>query len=221
MTRRTVAIIGAGLMLACSTAAQAVASDGLQFSADEQTWAGDLGRPVFGRHVLVPGDQVSGSFWVRNGSPDHADLTLSVIGSGQIPAPAGEDLWISATADRAPSQATGGEGRVVLRVPGMEATESRKVTITVGLNKDATNALQGQSAAVAFQVRMNQSVTPAVPGDRQAFSGDDPGGPGLAYTGFPGFWPVIPAMALIMGGTLALIRTRSNNRAREEDHGTP
>ncbi|WP_104138078.1 hypothetical protein [Arthrobacter sp. ZGTC131] len=223
MTRRGAAAVGMGLVLAYSTALPAAATDGLLFSADGQTWDGGLSQPLFGRPTLVPGDQVSGTFWVRNGSRDRADLSVSVIGSDPAPVTAGQDLWISATSEPAPSQQTGADGAVVLRVPRMEATESRKVTITVGLNKDATNALQGQSRAVAFQVRMSHSVIPGAsvgPGDPKALP-DNPDQAGLAYTGLAGFWPVIPALAMIAGGTLAVLRVRANKKATEENHGTP
>lgn len=82
MKRRGAAAVGMGLVLACSTAVPAAATDGLLFSADGQTWDEGLSQPLFGRHTLVPGDQVSGTFWVRNGSPDRADLSVAVVGSG-------------------------------------------------------------------------------------------------------------------------------------------
>lgn len=223
MTRRTVAVIGVSLALVGSTAGHAAASDDLLFSGDGRNWDAKLGQSVFGRHTLVPGDQVSGTFWVRNGSPHRADLSVSVIGGSPAPAAAGEDLWISATSEPLPSQQAGAEGTVMLRVPRMAATESRKVTVTVGLSKDATNALQGQSTAVAFQVRMSQSINPDVsadPGDPRAMP-VSPGLAGLAFTGLSGFWPVIPALAMMAGGTLAVVRTRANKRANEENHGTP
>lgn len=222
------ALIAAGSVSAfLLMASPAVAADELLFSADGETWGPALAEPMFEDAVLVPGDQVSRTFWVRNGSGYSADLAVAVDGEDLSPVAAPGSLWVTAAADSAAS-VTGRteENGVILSMPAMDAAQSQRITVTVGLGEQAPNAMQQQATPVRFQVNVVESLPqkpvtdPAAPGHLPDARGPGSGMP-LADTGFMGPWIVALGASLVAGGWLAVTRSRSRKTAIEGmSHGT-
>lgn len=166
---------------------------------------------------MVPGDHVSRSFWIRNASEHNADLTIAIRGSDFSAAAAPESLWVTAAiAEQAPAPAPGAQDRVILAMPSMGESSSQKITVTVGLSKEARNVMQERSVPVQFEVMLAESVPS---GDRSrdvplAETGPVPAVEApLANTGFTGAWIAALGASMIAGGGLAVMRNRRRSRA--------
>ncbi|MDQ0673704.1 hypothetical protein QFZ36_001265 [Pseudarthrobacter siccitolerans] len=197
-------------------ASPAAAADELLFSADGETWGPALNQPMFEDTVLVPGDQVSRSFWVRNGSGYNADLAVGIDGEVLSPAASPASLWVIASVGESSARVPGasGEDRLILAMPAMGAAESQKITITVGLGDQAANVMQEQAIPVQFRVNMTESSLQASPTGPDGSvrhtggEGPQPGAP-LANTGLIGLWIATLGASLVAGGWLAVTRSRS------------
>ncbi|WP_458116770.1 LPXTG cell wall anchor domain-containing protein [Arthrobacter sp. D2-10] len=236
------AVISAGLVGV--GAMPAVAADPLLFSLDGEEWATELTDPIFDETpVLVPGDEASGSFWVRNASADPADLKVALVTDWPTDGAEPQGLWVSAVMDDAPAVSGGGTDRVLLVLDSMDALDSRKVTVTVGLHAAAGNSSQNVSRPMAFDVRLTQSIPDTAPGiddpvspapddgsdvvasvpDRsvnkpEARTGEPFGT--LADTGFTALWVAVAGAALAAGGLLAVAWGRKKKSTSEEgSHG--
>ncbi len=235
MRRRFWAVGAASAGLLAIGAVPAVAVDLLLLSSDGETWGTELGEPLFDdAPVLVPGDQVSADFWVRNGSADAADLSVVLESDGAME---GEGaFWFRATADGNKVGSAAHTNHSVLAVTDMQARESRKITVTVGLHDFAGNSTQSLSQPIAFDVRLTQSIPlgdPGVGGDdgqpesaTRTDSGDEeqalPERPfgSLADTGFSSFWIAIFGAALAGIGVRIVARNcRNKNLEEEGSHG--
>lgn len=235
MRSRLWAIAAASAGLLAIGAAPAAAVDPLLFSSDGETWGTKLGEPLFtDALVLVPGDQMSADFWVRNASPDEADLSIMLESDWPLE---GEDaFWFRATADANRVGSTAETNHLVLAVADMQARESRKITVTVGLDGSAQNSTQNMSHPIAFDVRLTQSIP-----DGDSGVGGDHGQPesptrndapeelqalpdrpfaSLADTGFAAFWVALLGAALAGIGIRIVAGRRSNKNLEEEgSHG--
>lgn len=220
MTRKHGAVAGTVMITSLSfLAAPAIAADGLLFSADGENWRSAFSEPLFAGAVIVPGEQVSRSFWIRNGSETRADLAVAIKGKEFNTAAAPESLWITAAvADQAVVPGPGAHDRVVLAMPAMGAAHSQKITVTVGLGAEARNVMQQQSAPVQFEVMLTESVPSAdmgrgVPladaGNQIKPAIESP----LANTGFTGVWIAALGTSLMVGGGLAVMRNRRKTSA--------
>lgn len=207
-------------------ASPASAADGLLFSVDGENWGAALHEPLFSDSVLVPGAQVSRSFWIRNGSEHSAELAIAIMDGELSSAAAPGSLWIKAAVagqeqGAGPGQAA--QERVILAMPSMNAAHSQRITVTVGLGGEARNVMQEQSAPVQFEVRLTEAV-PSMDGGRQVPVEEraDLRGPdaesSLSDTGFGGLWLAVLGASLIVGGWIAVMRNRSTSDA---DGGRP
>lgn len=236
MRRRFWAITAAFAGLLATGAVPAAAMDPLLFSSDGETWATELGEPLFhNAPVLVPGDQVSADFWVRNGSPDTADLSVVLETDG--PAEGEDGFWFRATADGNRAGSGPETNHLVLSVADMQARESRKITVTVGLDGSARNSTQNMSHPIGFDVRLTQSIPVGDPGiggdngqtksptpsnsreEQQALSADPFGS--LADTGYTTLWVALFGAVLAGIGVGVVARNRGNKTFEEEGgHGS-
>lgn len=236
------AVLSAGLVGV--GAMPAVAADPLLFSLDGEEWDTELKGPIFDETpVLVPGDETSASFWVRNSSPDPADLKVALV--ADLPA-AGEDAYqlrVRAAMDGSPAASGGETDRVLLGVDSMDPQDSRKVTVTVGLDAAAGNSTQNLNQPMAFDVRLTQSIpgeggqdsdspvspspspdrqvpaTPGLPGGQPEAHPGEPFGM-LPDTGFTALWWAVSGAALTTGGLLAVASSRKKKNTKEEGgHG--
>lgn len=101
MTRRvlTIAMSAALLLAAVVAAAPARADDEIGLSPDGTVWYDALRRPLFDPAFRwVPGDADTASFYVRNGSPTAAELTIEVRGADGADLLADDDVEITARA---------------------------------------------------------------------------------------------------------------------------
>ena len=249
MTNRlwAAAVLSAGL--AGVGALPAVAADPLLFSSDGQEWDTELTDPIFDdTPVLVPGDEASASFWVRNASADPADLKVALITDWSTAGGDPEGLWVRAAMDGGHATSGGDADRVLLALDSMDALDSQKVTVTVGLDESAGNSTQNTTRSMAFDVRLTQSipvqipdvdspVSPApdsgaeipsqpnvgaAPGQFEEHPEARPGKPfgTLAETGFTALWVAVAGAALAAGGFLAVAWGRKKKSTSEEgSHG--
>lgn len=215
----------AGMLIVSSLsflASPAAAADGLLFSADGVNWRAAFSEPLFAGAVLVPGAQVSRSFWIRNSSEYRADLSISIRGREFSAAAAPESLWITAAVaeqEQAVGPGLGAHDRVVLAMPYMGgAAHSQEISVTVGLGEEARNVMQEQLTPVQFEVVLTESVAskhtgrevpPAETGTLLEQAVESP----LANTGFAGVWLASLGTSLILGGGLAVIRNRRRTSA--------
>ena len=82
MTGRGSALLGSAVLaalLVMAPAGAAHAADPLEVSLDGSTWSAALPAHLFpSPAVIVPGDVVAATLWVRNGSGDRARVDLEV-----------------------------------------------------------------------------------------------------------------------------------------------
>lgn len=199
----------------------AVAADHLLFSADGQAWATELAGPIFvNAPVLVPGNQVSASFWVQNASTDPADL-LVALASDEV-SQDGDGFWLRATTDIAGAVPTDDAAAGMLSLATMPAQEAQKITVTVGLHETAGNNTQDMTIPVAFEVRLTQSIptqvsAPVVGEDQPQSSPNSPFG-SLADTGFTMMWILGAGATLAAAGLLAVAWSRRIITNEEGSH---
>ena len=108
--RWSVAAVGLATVLLCAVAGPATADSGdqLSVSRDGHTWTDDIDRPLFRPDLrVVPGDDVTSSFWVRNNSDDPGILTVDIHLNdlvGDLPldvtATGAGETWSSADGDQ-------------------------------------------------------------------------------------------------------------------------
>lgn len=196
------------LVLAFMTvsASPARAADGFGVSSDGIDWGRAVTKPLFAEQMLwVPGDEATGTFYVRNRDDGPAELTVDVISTDTGALMDTGDLHISAVG--------GGEWATVsepgthrlLTSPNLEAGSVTPVRVNVSFAAESGNISQLRSTELSFRVTLSAS-----PSEGQADV--QPGG-WLPDTGVNNvFWFVILAAVLIGTGS-ALVAWRES---REE-----
>lgn len=235
------AFVAAALLL--STPSSAVADERIGLSSDGENWSAQLSEPLFDPDVRwVPGDVRTESFFVRNESPESAELSIDLLGSAVDDLVETGDLTVMASGGGSDWIASDDPGthRLVSSV-GVSSADGTRVDVTVAFDADAVNA--SQTLGFELDLRVNlQEVAPGTSADGDADSagdgdadaagdGDadgaaagDGGGAGggqqpeagglLPDTGGFGFWILVGGLSLLVMG----IAITSTGRQEEDTH---
>jgi LPXTG-motif cell wall-anchored protein len=205
----------AGLVVAAP--AGAVAADEIGLSKDGSHWSSTLPAPLFDPDFRwVPGDDETGSFFVRNQGPTGARLTISVRAADTDQLLSNSDIELSARVD-------GGSWITLANGVATSALTQRSITrggtaridVRARFDPSSVNTSQTKSLPLTFTITLTQaSGSGRTPGDNSDGDDDDEGRDGdLPGTGST----VAPAMlwvaAMLIGGGLALVR-RSKREER-------
>jgi LPXTG-motif cell wall-anchored protein len=211
-------LLVAGLVVAAP--ASAVAADEIGLSKDGSSWSSTLPAPLFDPDFRwVPGDDETGSFFVRNQGPTGARLTISVRAADTDQLLSNADIELSARVD-------GGSWITLANGVATSALTQRsiirggtaRVDVRVRFDPASANQSQTKSLPLTFIVTLTQASgsgrTPRDNSDDDSNGGGDDGRDGdLPGTGST----VAPAMlwvaAMLIGGGLALVR-RSKREER-------
>lgn len=194
--RRLVALAAtaslAVVVLPASASPLASASDQLQLSRDGVSWTPEFDGTLFDDDTAVaPGGSSTATFYVRNASGDSADLSV-VATQANTGLPAEQLTIVVAVGDGPTARSSSRTFAAIAHSPGFDVDQrlpaggSRRVDVTLRLDRDAGNETQRQAVSFRLEVRM-RGETAVVPGT--------PGPP------TPGRRP-LPAMGTAVVGTL-------------------
>ena len=157
----TAALLGAAIALA--PAASASAAGVIELSDDGVNWSASLGAPLFAvEPKLVPQQDASSTFWVRNSAADDAYLRLTVENlswsgteyanalsvAGSVPSKAGAPIVVGSSSGCL----------VLLEGVMLAAGQSIEVTTTLALGDLVGTAGQTGTAAMDIAVGLEQAV---------------------------------------------------------------
>ncbi|MDO9396282.1 MAG: hypothetical protein Q7T71_07050, partial [Herbiconiux sp.] len=138
-----------------SAAVASAARPGIQVSADGLAFADEITRPLFsGLPVVVPGDRVVRTLWVRNGGSEAGVLRLSGTDAWSTDSAFARDLLVSADPDGSgpgDAVALGEVGACALIVSGpvLQPGQTLPIEITVAFSID-TPARTGVQASAGL-----------------------------------------------------------------------
>jgi hypothetical protein len=229
------AFVALGLGLAGTSPASAASNLGLSW--DGHTWSGSLtGRLFIGPKLLVPGDNASGRFFVRNMTGDAAMLRVQyrlprspLIGphNVQVTARVGSGSWTPLVAD---------DSWLPVTTTRLDQRAMRVVRVRATFDPRSGNSSQNRVEPVAFRVSLTEAVpgvgtSTAAPSTGVTHAGRGGGGPrgggtgvgpnggggGLPFTGVQVGLLLVLGAALI-GAGLALL-TGGRLFGRRGEHG--
>jgi hypothetical protein len=234
MPRMVAALVLGGVLVAAplATPAPASAAPGdILVSTDGTTFtAADMVDPLAGIGLLVPGDSVQRSLWVRNGTARDAYLRLTVS-ELVMPLTAYPDaitvtttLGTSARFDRLSDLTV---CSALVRSATIQAGAVARVDFTIAMDAAVPGLVaQDETAQFGVRVAMRDIVGGAYPSVDGCVSENGApalpstsGGPRLPFTGTDAIPLVILAVASLTGGVVAIIVAR--RRRRREEAETP
>lgn len=176
------AFIAAALLL--TTASSALADDRIALSRDGEVWSTQLSEPLFDPDVRwVPGDTRTESFFVRNESPESAELSIDLLGSAVDGLVKTGDLTVMASGGGSGWTETDESGtqRLVSNV-GVGSASGTRVDVTVAFDADAVNVSQTLGFELDLRVNLQESLPgtsePATPADGDGDGAGDGAGDG-------------------------------------------
>lgn len=214
--RRLLIVLIAAALLALAAPANAT-NDEIGLSADGHTFTSSLPALFEPDLRIIPGVEVTRSFYVRNQSSERAYLQVD---TGEASGPLVELGELTATASSAGSTAT-----TITLAPHTRLLEGGlldpgqvvKIDITLALPADSENPSQSLAGRLGFSVRLSQSEAVLAPSGPQP-SGPQQGGESKgAVAGHPGILPstgsavsqkLVLFAASMIGIGLALLRRR-------------
>jgi hypothetical protein len=214
--------------LAVPTTASAAPGD-ILVSTDGTTFqAANLVDPLAGIGLLVPGDSVQRSLWVRNGTARDAYLRLTVSDL-VMPLTAYPDaitvttaLGTSARFDRLSDLTV---CSALVRSATIQAGAVARIDFTIAMDSTVPGLVaQDETAQFGVRVAMRDVVAGAYPSvDGCVPEGDAPalpstsGAPRLPFTGADAIPLLILAASSLLGGVVAIIVARRRRRREEAE----
>ena len=222
-------VIAAGLTFAVSAPANAATPD-ILLSDDGVNFASGLSGGLFdGLGLLVPGESMTATLWVKNPTEDFAVTRVSVGGLSVPSSAFAAGVTLTTIDAAAASTATATFAQLqncAVLVPShrLGAGEVLRVDFTVAMSESVSEMdAQGQAAVLDFQIAMRDAAagqfpnegcvvpsTPPPPADPAGLS--RPQGSGLAFTGLAHATSLLPFAGMLIGvGIFCVVRRRRGN----------
>ncbi|MCW1249268.1 signal peptidase I [Acaricomes phytoseiuli] len=180
-------------------AAQAAPAERLELSNDGAVWGPALTEAVLPEgQRLIPGEQLTRDFWVRNASAAPADLTAVLSAQTWRSRIASGDLVVTATA-RGASHRLDDSGQVLFPVA---AGAVERIVLTVHLKEEAGPETQMLSLPLGPDLGLRQDVSASTTNSGNPAPPAASEGSALAGTGWPGNVWILGAGALLIVGML-------------------
>lgn len=218
MMRRLLAALLLAALALVGVPATATAAGELGLSNNGTTWSATLPSPIFDPAFRwVPGDSETGTFYIRNQSPDSGLLDLTMLASQVTELIDSGDLTVSAQVDGGDwvGVTTAGPHALITDEP-VPAGAVRRINVRVDFDPASTNPTQDQRLDLRFNVALTQDTSvapPTNPGGDGDGDGNGNGGSDLPNTGSGvRLW-----MILVGGLSIALgvvVARRSSNEGK-------
>jgi len=163
---RVVGTAALAVILALVAAEPAAAADEIQLSDDGVTYGSNLAAPLIpGLPVLVPGDTLSESFWVRNSGPSQAYLTVTLENATWTSSQLADALTVGASApgNAGHTVALSNSTTCTVLLQNHVLNAGDDVRVTMALTLGDLTGLDGQSATAGLDAGIRLTETAGLP----------------------------------------------------------
>ncbi|KRB74131.1 hypothetical protein ASE01_19300 [Nocardioides sp. Root190] len=211
MIRRLASLVASAVLAVGVAAAPAHADGEIGLSNDGTTWGDQLATPLFDpSFIWVPGDVEERSFFVRNDGPSAAELTVDVVAADPDTLLADDDFLVEARLGNG-AWVNIEDGTTSLRSTSLDVAEGVSTTVTL------RGTFRPESTRENGIIPLRATITLSEDGDVGGVDDGDGDGDGnvggvdnggLPDTGSPVDMILVWLAAGLIGGGLALVRTR-------------